>query len=137
MPATLASSYLDNPIWVDARKVLTKDGQVDQSLFNPGSLAAVEGILAAPERNGCAHLEATFVDSADQEQRRDSLESAAGSAKLILLGRVISRAYGFSDGIPGQLLRVQSERVITGPPGVWTLCAFFPGGAGVGGGLVA
>ena len=102
------------PLWIDSSMVLNADGTINTSLINFEGVREIQAIRALPREGACARVGAYFEDLAIPP--RGTLEQAAQSSRLIILGKVTEKAYGFLVYTPGQLLRVVPEEVLKGAP---------------------
>ena len=116
------------PLWIDSSMVLNADGTTNTSLINPEGVREIQAIRGLPREGGCAQVTAYLQDIANLPSRA-TLEQAAQSSRLVILGKVTEKAYGFLVYEPGQLLRVVPEEVIKGSSrDVPAYFVFFPVG---------
>ncbi len=113
MPEVMRSEHSrpsDDPFWIDANRVFTKDGQIDAQLLGPHETSYVSRVLATPERDGCIQAGEIFVDRIVMNGkiiRRTSLDETFGSAGVAIRGRVTGRSTGFEGTTAGTLIRFE------------------------------
>lgn len=114
LPSRASSS--NYPFWVDASMLLNADGSVNTTLLHPAAVRLIQILRATPPaENGCVHVGHTFEDLVSPPDR-NTPEQATRNSRLVLLGTVTERAYGFAGDEPGQLLRVRPDEALKGQP---------------------
>jgi hypothetical protein len=103
------------PIWIDSSLILNEDGTVNTSLIHPEGVREIQDIRALPRKGECAQVGAYLQDIANLPPR-STLEQATQASRLVILGKVTEKAYGFEVYTPGQLLRVVPEEILKGHP---------------------
>jgi hypothetical protein len=97
----------DNPIYYNGKVVgyggVAGATRADKPIYVDGRIVGYSGAPSAP---GCRDVGPTYIDYAAPPPRA-TLEDAVAHSEIALLGRVTAKAYGFSDGTPGQLLQIQ------------------------------
>ncbi len=111
-----SEAWRPSPIWIDASMVLNHDGSVDTALV-PKDEADwfLAPLLSSTPEHGCVHTGGILQDNVNAPDR-GSLEEAAKSSRLVILGRVTEKAFGLEAYIPGQLLRVVPLETLKGQP---------------------
>jgi hypothetical protein len=93
--------------------VLDADGSLNTTLLHPATVVLIQNF-----RNNAAGKVAVAVGHYFEDQasppERNTLEQAARNSRLVLLGTVTERTYGFAGDEPGQLLRVTPDEIIKG-----------------------
>lgn len=103
------------PMWVDASLVFNPDGTVNTTLLHPQGVREMRALEAIPRVNGCVPVGIEFQDVVNLPPR-GTVEQAAQTARLVILGKVTESSYGVFVDEPGQLLRIAPEEVIKGQP---------------------
>jgi hypothetical protein len=99
------------PVWMDEAEVTSASGAIKPGLLEP---SVIENLLSTPPVNGCTAVGPVFQQIAGLP-RRYSVPEATASSRLVLLGTVAAKSFGFlADGSPGQLLRVIPQEILKG-----------------------
>jgi hypothetical protein len=113
IPSRAASSSY--PFWVDASMVLNADGSPNTTLLHPATVILIENFRKNAAGKDSVAVGHYFEDQVSPPERT-TLEQATRNSRLVLLGTVTERAYGFAGDEPGQLLRVTPDEIMKGQP---------------------
>ena len=115
MPRALLGRFDSRrPAYLDASEVIDQNGQLRRDA--PLSTAAERNLrdfLGAPKTNGCVHVGEVYYDWVNGP-RRTSLAGTIQQSDFVVETRVVNRSYGFLDGVPGQLLRLNRVSTLKG-----------------------
>jgi hypothetical protein len=111
IPSRVAESTY--PFWVDASMVVNADGSLNTALLHPATTKIIQQFRRISSGSGCVPVGHYFEDTANPPER-NTPEEAARNSRLVLLGTVTEREYGFAGDEPGQLLRVTPDEIIKG-----------------------
>ncbi len=120
MPRILANPYdvpfATGPYFVDARDVLTEDGKINRAILLDDDARELERLLARPDNDrGCIAYGRVLACPVDAESRRpNTLAGTLATAQTAIYGRITGRTFGFVGATPGQLLRVETIKVLKG-----------------------
>ncbi len=103
------------PVWIEKSMLLNPDRSVNTNLVPPPGVAAIKTLRRTPAEGGCVRVGAAFEDTMGIPPR-ETIEEGTRNSRLIVLGRVTEKAYGFQVDVPGQLLRVVPEETLKGVP---------------------
>jgi hypothetical protein len=103
------------PLWIEESMLLNPDRSVNTDLVHPSVVAEIKALRRTPAEAGCVRVGAEPEDSIGVPPR-GSIEEGTRNSRLVVLGKVTERAYGFKAYIPGQLLRVVPEETLKGVP---------------------
>lgn len=116
------------PVFVSASTAIDEDGEIDTSLFSEEAVERLERLLAAFDPASRCIVVEEFYESVVNPPDRSSIEKAARTAALIIVGEVVGRDYGFQHFLPGQVLRMRLERVVKGSAKLDHYLVFLPVG---------
>jgi hypothetical protein len=103
------------PLWIEKSMILSPDRSVNTDLVPPPVAAEIRGLRTTPAEGGCVRIGSESEDSIGVPPR-DTVEEGTRNSRLVVLGKVTERDYGFKAHIPGQLLRVVPEETLRGKP---------------------
>jgi hypothetical protein len=103
------------PLWIEKSMLLNPDRSVNTDLVHPSVVAVIKALRRTPAEAGCVRVRAEPEDSIGVPPR-GSIEEGTRNSRLVVLGEVTERAYGFKAYVPGQLLRVVPEETLKGVP---------------------
>jgi hypothetical protein len=109
------SRTMSYPLWIEESMLLNPDRSVNTDLVHPSVVAEIKALRRTPAEAGCVRVGAEPEDSIGVPPR-GSIEEGTRNSRLVVLGKVTERAYGFKSYIPGQLLRVVPEETLKGVP---------------------
>jgi hypothetical protein len=113
IPSRAADSKYPN--WVDTSMVLNADGSLNTDLLHPSAIRQIKAFRANATGNGCLPVGHYFQDAIAPPER-NTPEQATRNSRLVLLGTVTEKTFGFAGDEPGQLLRVTPDEIIKGQP---------------------
>jgi hypothetical protein len=117
------------PFWIEKSMILNPDRSVNTDLVSPSGAAEIDALRRTPAKDGCVRIGAEPEDAMGVPSR-GTIEEGTRNSRLLVLGKVTERAYGFKGYIPGQLLRVVPEEILKGVPrDVPAYFVFIPVGA--------
>jgi len=119
MPQVLYSTRpeIEYPVWVAAEAALDPDGKVTRKLFAEWAANTIDSMFITIEPvDGCIPVTAAYEQFGVAPPRRDTIRAAARNVAFALHGRVTGKSYGFHEGFPGQLLRLEPIELLKGEP---------------------
>lgn len=132
-PILNSSLHRTGPTFVSAGVAIDASGELNATVLDEDSLRRLGTHLdnyrrGALERTDCVPYGPVWVSRVNPVDR-SSLRAAARTSQLVLEGTVVGRDYGFYEGdIPGQLLKVATERVMRGDSQLDWYYVFYPVG---------
>ncbi len=101
-------------LFIDASEVIGEGGKIKTSApLSHIAEMTLRDVLAQPVINGCISIDEVYYNYVNPP-RRAGLDSAVAEADFVVVGKVTNRAYGFVEGVPGQLLRVSTISALKG-----------------------
>lgn len=114
MPDLLVyESYSQTPVFVSAEKAVLPSGELDVRLFGGENPTMLSHFLSKPQEDGCIRMEVSGGHDKSPASHT-SLKKALKSTDNVIFGRIVGRSVGFREGLPGALLRVETEEVLKG-----------------------
>jgi len=111
-PPVIYDAASHKSIWVDSRSLFDSHGRIDRTVVSDHDAVAIDSILAIKASpDGCIHLGPPMAIESFAPTERATLADAVKGADLVLQGRVVATAAGFSFATPGQLITILPERV--------------------------
>lgn len=101
-PQGFAGSH---PIWVSAEAAVTRTGEVDPRALDSRASDMLQQLFAETPAGECVHIGSMF-ECWMHVPLYGSLEAASAESKIVVVGRVEARRFGFFYGTPGQLLEI-------------------------------
>ena len=98
-----------HPQFIEASLVIGQGGKIKNgSPLSRSAESHLHNYLDGPRVDGCIAVGEFYHDYINAP-RRGSLAATISDADFVLEGRVVTRSYGFMDGVPGQLLRIRTH----------------------------
>lgn len=113
------------PDFVAARRILLPSGKFDKTLLSDRDIEYLRTFLAMKAKNGC--VEVDWISSVEDPGPM-TLDKLVRERQHIVIGRVTGLSPGFEHGLPGTLLRIQSEEILKGGAIPGAVFAFYPQG---------
>ncbi|MEM1204045.1 MAG: hypothetical protein AAGN66_12525 [Acidobacteriota bacterium] len=105
-----------DPYFVSGEKAFLASGELDEAILGFTDREMLGHALSRPlNEDGC--VEVTFLSSTEEPPGtwwEGGVPAAVEESRRVLLGTVTGRAYGFGDGRPGTLLRLDIDEVLKG-----------------------
>lgn len=116
-----------HPVWVAAEAAFDASGQLDDKLFASSAAWALSGHIEDNEVGTCIELGERWAEVVNPPDL-ETLDRSIANTPLVVVARVMARAFGFHGDTPGQLFRLDPEEILKGEAWSDHFFVFFPVG---------